>query len=95
MGQVSGFIDLGENIVCHQIPIGEGVSGFVYRSRHNRYHIFISDTLSEEAVAEVLAHEVYHIKNDLPKLHYIIGLDMQHEEFEKRADIFARAFNAI
>lgn len=62
------------------------VHGFVYVSRKGNYHIILNGNLSYEAQCKVFLHEVKHIVNDLPKMDYIIGLDMQHEEFELEAD---------
>jgi Zn-dependent peptidase ImmA (M78 family) len=81
---------IAENIVYHTVPIGEGITGFVYLSKKDRYHIFISDTLSPEAAREVFFHEMHHIIYDLPRMPYCIGLDMQREEFEKNANAFAK-----
>lgn len=94
MGQLPvAFVD--ENIFCHTVPIGEGITGCVYQSKRGRYHIFISDTLSPQATREVFCHEMSHILNDLPKMPYIIGLDMQREEFEKKANKNAQLFAKI
>jgi hypothetical protein len=78
-----------DNIVCHSVLLGEGAKGFVYQSKRGKYHIFINDSLSHDAALEVFYHEMHHIKNDLPKMPYIIGIDMQGEEFEKNANLFA------
>ncbi len=83
-------IDLNENISWHQVYLGEGLKGFVYLSRKGVYHIFIADTLSPEAQSEVLAHEIYHIKHDLPSGLYIIGLDVQRTDIEVKANSFAK-----
>jgi len=90
MEQTVSRIDLSENIVCHQVYMGEGVKGFVYLSKKGTYHIFIADTLSPEAQSEVLAHEMHHIKHDLPPGHYFIGLDAQGTDFEIKANSSAR-----
>jgi Zn-dependent peptidase ImmA (M78 family) len=79
-----------DNIVCHLVPIGEGITGCVYLSKKQRYHIFISDSLSPEATREVFCHEMHHILYDLPEIPYIIGIDMQREEIEEKANKFAR-----
>ncbi|MDX9816376.1 MAG: hypothetical protein RBT06_05500 [Smithellaceae bacterium] len=66
------------------------VYGFVYYSGKGRYHIFISEELSPRGRQEVLLHEIYHIMVDMPKRTYIIGLDMQWEEFERKACCIAK-----
>lgn len=86
---------VSENIVCHTVRIGEGVTGFVYQSKRGRYHIFISEDLSPKAQKMVFLHELYHILNDLPNMGYIIGIDMQREEFELKADEFSRQIERI
>jgi len=94
MGQTVSRIDLGENIVCHQVYMGEGVKGFVYLSKKGTYHIFITDTLCPESQAEVLAHEMHHIKHDLPSGHYFIGLDAQGTDIEIKANNAAKRLYA-
>lgn len=96
MRQEIGETDQGRRIICHQVYIGEGVVGYVYRSRSGNYHIFIADTLSPERQAEILAHELHHIKHESALPTYIIGLDMQHEKFELSANAYAsRSAGAI
>lgn len=89
MGQVLRFIDPDGNIVCHQVYIGEGVKGFVHRFS-GKYHIFISESLCDKVKAEVLAHEIAHIKKHMPYLGYSIGMDMQRTPLENEADEYAR-----
>jgi len=92
MEQTFGRIDLNDNILYHQVYIGEGVKAFVYLSRKGKYHIFIADTLSPEAQAEVLAHEIYHIKHDMPSGLYIVGLDAQRSTVEANANTAAKRY---
>lgn len=79
-----------DNIVVHTLPIGEGVIGFTYKSIRGIFHIFISDSLSLMRASEVLFHELHHIRKDLPFKPYIIGMDMQHCEFEIKASRFGK-----
>lgn len=62
------------------------VWGFVYVCFTGHYHIIINDRLSKNQQESVLAHEIKHIRSDLPNYNYIIGIDMQHSKFEKEAD---------
>lgn len=56
--------------------------GFVYVSRKGNYHIILNGNINYETQCKVFLHEVKHIVRDLPKMPYIIGIDMQREEFE-------------
>ncbi|WP_027339283.1 ImmA/IrrE family metallo-endopeptidase [Halonatronum saccharophilum] len=64
--------------------------GFVYRSSNHNYYIIINKDLSHEIQQKVFIHEVKHIISDMPTKPYLIGLDMQHSGFEKKADLFAQ-----
>lgn len=64
--------------------------GFVYRSTNHNYYIIINKDLSHETQKQVFIHEVKHIISDIPKRPYLIGLNMQHSDFEKEADLFAQ-----
>lgn len=64
--------------------------GFVYYSRKNIYHIFVSEKLSLRARREVLLHEIHHIVEDMPKFTYAIGLDKQWGRLEQKACYVAR-----
>lgn len=87
MGQEdSELFDLSD-IRFHSVSLGEGLKGFVYVSRKNVSHIFISNSLSPECATETLVHEIFHLKYD--KKSYGIGLDKQQEEFEQMANQFA------
>lgn len=48
------------------------------------FYIFLCKLNSISCII-FLYHEVKHIVNDLPDIGYIIGVDMQHEQFEKVA----------
>jgi len=58
------------------------IHGFVYVSKKSNYHIILNGNINYETQCGVFLHEVNHIVNDLPKMAYIIGIDMQHEKFE-------------
>ena len=75
------------DIKVHSVSLGEGIKGFVYVSKKNVSHVFISESLCSESIKETLAHEIYHLKHD--KSFYGIGLDRQHDESEKKANEFA------
>ena len=51
--------------------------------------------LTKEMQKEVFLHEVEHILYDMPEKPYIIGVDMQYSEMEKRADSFVRDFKKV
>jgi hypothetical protein len=75
----------------HIVPIGQGISGFVYQSRKGRYHVFICSSLSPQAQKRVFFHEAWHIIRDMPRQLFIVGIDMQNEVFEIDAERFASA----
>lgn len=62
------------------------VYGFVYVSKKGNYHIILNGNINYETQCKVFIHEVKHIVKDLPEMDYIIGLNMQHERFEREAD---------
>ncbi len=67
------------------VCLGEDILGLVYYSGKGRYYIFLSNQLTQERLREVLAHEIYHIYNNMPRNTYIIGIDVQEELFETQA----------
>ena len=82
--------DLAKDIRCHCVHIGEGVSGFVYKSKKGIYHIFLSESLSPDATSRVLAHEYYHIINHMTPVACFIGLDIQDSPIEVEAKEFEK-----
>jgi hypothetical protein len=82
------------DIFPHEVPLGGEVAAFVYRSRAGCFHVFVNRLLSSEARQEVFFHELYHIIEDMPRLSYVLGLDMQREEFEEKADGFFKKVTA-
>ncbi len=80
---------LAYDIYHHEIPIHASVAAFVYYSKKGRYHIFVNTFLSPEARREVFLHELYHAVEDMPKVGYILGLDLYRTPIEKNADAFA------
>ncbi|MFW6030611.1 MAG: ImmA/IrrE family metallo-endopeptidase, partial [Halanaerobiales bacterium] len=79
------------NIYHTFLKLVSGVYGFVYRSSFDNYYIIINQNLTIELQKEVFCHEVAHIIYDLPDTGYIIGIDMQYESVEKKADLVAEA----
>ena len=69
--------------------------GFVYKSSHGNYYIIINKNLSFELQQKIFIHEVKHIRDDMPKHPYFIGLNMQHLDFEKKADAFSNSIMNI
>jgi hypothetical protein len=63
--------------------------GFVYRDSFAEYHLIINKKLSHEKQKEIFMHEMTHINEHLPNKPYMVGLDMQHSEMEKAADLIA------
>lgn len=83
-----------ENISFHEVMnafdirtkialnLPSSIYGFVYVSKKGNYHIILNGNINYETQCSVFLHEIKHIIVDMPTLGYIIGLDMQHEEFE-------------
>lgn len=76
------------NIRVELIKLSPRVLGLVYRSRKGNYHIIINKNITWEMQQLVLIHELKHVKYDIPRIPYIIGLDMQFCVRERRADNF-------
>ncbi|SHH09056.1 hypothetical protein [Desulfosporosinus lacus] len=74
------------DIKVHKLNLCADIAGFVYKSRKDIYHIVINSNLNWQTQTKVFLHEVSHIENDLPKVGYIVGLDMRHDPMEIRAD---------
>ncbi|MCL6448755.1 MAG: hypothetical protein K6U04_11490 [Armatimonadetes bacterium] len=83
------------DIHTHLADLEPDAAAFVYRSRKNRYHIVVNQWLAQETQEAVFFHELYHIIEDMPQRSYVLGLDMQREEFETRADGFFREVMAV
>lgn len=66
--------------------ISSRIHGFVYVSQKGNYHIILNGNISYEVQCSTFLHEVTHIVKDLPRMNYIIGLDMHHEMFEIEAN---------
>lgn len=67
------------------------VLGFVYYSRAGKYHLIINGNAGYIAQRKVFIHEIKHIIIDMPKIGYIIGLDMMHTPLEIEADKIAES----
>lgn len=81
-----------KEIAYHIVPLGYGLAGFVYRSRRDRYHIFISINLTYEAQLRTFFHEAWHAIVDMPHMPYVIGIDTQGKRFEVAAEEQAKYF---
>jgi hypothetical protein len=79
---------LAHDIIPHMVPLGQGVSAFVYRSRKGYVHIFVNSSLSDVRKIDTLCHEVKHVIEDMPDMGRVVGLDMHHQPFEIQADRF-------
>lgn len=71
------------------------VHAFVYVSKKNNYHIIMNGNLSSDTQYKVFCHELKHILSDLPSKGYIVGLNMQYENFERSADLFVKEIGII
>lgn len=65
------------------------ILGFTYVSRRNNYHLVLNGNINYVTQRNTFIHELKHIVYDLPKMGYVIGLDMQYEYFEEEADLLA------
>lgn len=65
------------------------VLGFVYFSRRGNYHLILNGNVNYETQCKTFVHEIKHITEDMPKMGYMIGLNMQYEYFEDEADMVA------
>ena len=85
---------LNENMSFHEVMntfnirtkialnLPSSIYGFVYVSKKGNYHIILNGNINYETQCSVFLHEIKHIISDMPIIGYIIGLNMQHEEFE-------------
>lgn len=64
----------------------QSVYGFVYYSNRKGYLLTLNGNINYETQCGVFLHEIKHIINDMPNIGYIIGLDMQYEAFEIKAN---------
>lgn len=62
------------------------VLGFVYYSRLGNYHLIINGNTNCIIQRKVFIHEIKHIIADMPRVGYIIGLDMKRTALEMEAD---------
>lgn len=67
------------------------VYGFTYVSRKGYYHLALNGNINYETQCKVFIHEIKHIIKDMPKVGYVIGLDMHHQPFEIEADKVAES----
>jgi len=65
------------------------ILGFVYLSRRENYHLLLNGSVNYETQCKVFIHEIKHIADDMPRLAYMIGLDMQYTYMERSADSVA------
>lgn len=65
------------------------VLGFVYFSKKGNYHLILNGNINYEAQCKTFVHEIKHISEDMPKIGYIVGLNMQYTYFESEADLLA------
>ena len=62
--------------------LSQSVYGFVYRSNRKGYLLVLNGNINYETQCKVFLHEIKHIITDMPRIGYIIGIDMQHKSFE-------------
>lgn len=65
------------------------ILGFVYLSRRGNYYLILNGNVNYETQCKTFIHEIKHISEDMPKIGYMIGLDMQYTHFENEADVMA------
>ena len=96
---LSGTIDPEEVMKAYDIfprlaDLEPDVAAFVYRSRKDRFYIIVNESLSYEARQETFFHELCHVIEDMPRVGYMLGLDMKRHNIEKRADMFFKEIAA-
>lgn len=69
------------------------VFGFVYYSRSDCYHLIINGKLDLETQRRTLLHEIKHIITDIPKIGYIVGINMIRTPLELEADKIAESIS--
>lgn len=74
------------NISITVLDMPASLLGIVYVTRRLNYKILINNNINYEYQQNVLAHELKHIIYDIPKMGYIIGVDMHRTTFEQDAD---------
>lgn len=74
------------NISITVLDMPASLLGIVYVTRRLNYKILINNSINYECQQNVLAHELKHIIYDIPKMGYIIGVDMHRTTFEQNAD---------
>ena len=62
------------------------ILGFVYYSKRGNYHLVLNGNVNYETQCKTFVHEIKHITYDIPKIGYIVGLDMHRAYFENEAD---------
>lgn len=79
----------GIRVTIGNLP--SSVAGFTYLSKKGYYHLVLNGNIGYEAQCRTFVHEIKHIVCDIPKMSYIVGLDMQRCNFEVDADRVAEA----
>ena len=89
--EVMNAYNIKTTLACH---IPSSALGFVYVSNRGNYHLVLNANTSYGTQCKTFIHEIKHISNDLPKVGYVIGLDMQYKSFEHEADMAAESVSA-
>lgn len=90
--EVMNAYNIKTTIACN---IPASILGFVYLSRRNNYHLILNGNVNYETQCHTFVHELKHIISDMPKMGYIIGVDMQHTYMERDADDMALDFKYV
>ncbi len=64
------------------------ILGFVYLSKRGNYYLVLNGNVNYETQCKTFVHEIKHIAYDMPKIGYMVGLDMQRTYLEDDADKF-------
>ena len=86
--EVMNAYNIRTSIACN---LPSSILGFVYVSRRENYHLVLNGNVNYETQCRTFVHEIKHIAEDIPKMGYIVGLDMQYTYFENAADMVAEA----
>ncbi|MGL5676812.1 MAG: hypothetical protein ACRDDX_10395 [Cellulosilyticaceae bacterium] len=59
----------------------------MHSAKKGSYYIILNGNISYKTQVETFVHELKHIVEDVPTCGYVIGMDMQHSEFEDDSEL--------